>query len=108
MVSVHTLDSFQQCQSFPLGVVSQHLLSPTTVAQWPIEVRMGSEVGTAGAWFHIGAMYEWSQSTGGIFVAYAANTRGATNSCLRASYRLRRRDALHYTIESCVYKVAFK
>ena len=108
MLSGHTLDGFQRRQPLPLGQRGQHLLSPAPAAHWPVEVSMGSTFGTEGAWFHIGSMYEWSQSIGGIFVAYAANTRHTTNSCLRASYRLRRRDALHYTIESCVYKVALK
>ena len=27
-----TLESFKRCKAFPLGVVIQHLLSPTTVA----------------------------------------------------------------------------
>ena len=83
MLSVHTLDGFQRRQPLPLGQRGQHLLSPAPVAHWPVEVSMGSTFGTEGAWFHIGAMYEWSQSTGGIFVAYAANTRQRTVACGR-------------------------
>ena len=61
MVSVHTLDGFQRRQPLPLGQRGQHLLSPAPVAHWPVEVSMGSAFGAAGAWFHIGPMYDSSR-----------------------------------------------
>ena len=57
MARVHSLDSFHQRQPLPLGPIGQQLLSPTSVAHWPVEVSMGSTFGAAGTWFHIGVMY---------------------------------------------------
>ena len=47
MVSVRSRDSFQQCQPLPLGPIGQHLLSPTSVAQWPVKVSMGNTFAAA-------------------------------------------------------------
>ena len=90
MARVHSLDSLHQRQPLPLGPIGKHLLSPTSVAHWPVEVSMGNTFGAAGAWFRSGLMCDSSQTTAGIFVAYARNTRvtysepNSTNICSQA------------------------